>query len=201
MCIDPHLGELSRAMRNRGTEVSLSPRRTHEDRCRLQEFHFLPPPRTVDASFLSVVDFELVRRCLHRLPPAEPRASWPPATVLSGDSSASAIIDLVAAIIPRDGSTLGPPPLAALNVFVRSIIPAYTSYLSRFISGLYSSNQTELFRQLRLVLDLARGDPIWLQLGLTRQRIWPASSVFGPLRLVSLASSRFGEFHNCCVKY
>ena len=179
MCIDPHLGELSRAMRNRGIEVSLSPRRTHEDRCRLQEFHFLPPLRTVDTSFLSLVDFELVQRCLHHSPPAELRASWPPATVLSGDSSASAIIDLVAPIIPRDASTFGPPPLAALNVFVRSMIPAYTSHLSRYISGLYSSNQTELFRQLRLALDLARGDPIWLQLGLIRQRIWPTSSVFG----------------------
>ena len=202
MCIDPHLGELSRAMRNRGTELSLSPRRNHEDRCRLQEFHFLPPPRTVDASFVSLIDFELVRRCLQNLPPAELRASWPPATALSGDSSASAVIDCIAPIIPRDGPTLGPPPLATLNVFVRSIIPAYTSQLSRFISGLYSSGRTGPFRQLHLVLDLAKGDPIWLQLGLTRQRIWPASSVFGPTQVsnLSLVSPRFGEPHKYCYR-
>ena len=188
MCIDPSLGELSRAMRNRGTEVSLSPRRNHEDRCRLQGFHFLPPPRTVVAGFVSLVDFELARRCLQSLPLAELRASWPPATVLSGDSSSSAVIDCVAPIIPRDGSTLAPPPLAALNVFVRSIIPAYTSHLSRFISGLYPSDQPGAFRQMHLVLDLARGDPIWLQLGLTRQRILPAS-VFSPSQ-VSISALR-----------
>ncbi|KAI9443340.1 midasin [Lactarius indigo] len=164
MCVDPRLGELSRAMRNRGTESS----------------YFLPPPRTVDASFMSPVDFEVMRRCLQDLPPAEPCASWPPATVISGDSSASAVIDHVASIFPRDASTLGSPPLAALNVFVRSITPAYTSHLSRYISGLYSSDRTGPFRNLHLVLDLARGDPIWLQLGHTRQRIWPASSVFSP---------------------
>ncbi|KAH9179366.1 midasin [Lactarius sanguifluus] len=170
MCVDPRLGELSRAMRNRGTEVSLSPRRNHEDRCRLQEFHFLPPPH----------NFEVVRRCLQNLPPAELCASWPPATVISGDSSTSAVIDCVASIFSRDASTRGPLPLAALNVFVRSIIPAYTSHLSRYISGLYSSDRTGAFRNLHLVLDLARGDPIWLQLGPARQRIWPASSVLCP---------------------
>ena len=201
MCIDPHFGELSRAMRNRGTEVSLSSRRNHEDRCRLQQFHFLPPPRTVDANFVSLVDFELVRRCLRHLPPAEVCASWPPATVLSGDSSASAVIDRAASIFPRDASTLGPPPLAAVNVFVRSIVPAYTSHLSRFISGLYSSDRTGPFRNLHLVLDLARGDPIWLQLGAAQQRIWPSSSVFGPTQ-VSFVSLRFGKLHKyCCRMY
>ncbi|KAH9080394.1 midasin [Lactarius deliciosus] len=180
MCVDPRLGELSRAMRNRGTEVSLSPRRNHEDMCRLQEFHFLPSPRSADASFVSPVDFEVVRRCLQNLPPAELCASWPPATVISGDSSTSAIIDRVASIFSRDASTLGPLPLAAINVFVRSIIPAYTSHLSRYISGLYSSDRNGAFRHLHLVLDLARGDPIWLQLGPAQQRIWPASSVLCP---------------------
>ncbi|KAH9065293.1 midasin [Lactarius vividus] len=180
MCVDPRLGELSRAMRNRGTEISLSPRRNYEDRLRLQEFHFLPPPRSVDAGFMSTVDFEVVRRCLQNLPPAELCASWPPATVISGDSSASAVVDRVASIFPRDAPTLGSLPLAALNVFVRSIIPAYTSHLSRYISWLYSSDRTGAFRHLHLVLDLARGDPIWLQLGPSRQRIWPASSVLCP---------------------
>ncbi len=179
MCIDPHLGELSRAMRNRGTEISLSPRRNYEDRCRLQEFHFLPSPRTMDASFVSPVAFELARRCLQNLPPSELYTSWPSATAISGDSSASAVINRVALILPRDGLTLGPPSLAALNVFARSIIPAYTSHLSRLISGLYSSDRAGPFRKLHLVLDLAKGDPIWHQLGLTREHIWPASLING----------------------
>ena len=183
MCIDPHLGELSRAMRNRGAEVSLSPRRNHEDMCRLQQFHFLPAPRTVDANFVSLVDFELARRCLQNIPATEPCASWPPATVLSGDSSASAVIECAASIFPRDASNVGPPPLPAVNVFVRSIIPAYTNHLSRFISGLYSSDRIGPFRNLHLVLDLARIDPIWLQLGAAQQRTWPASSVVGPTRV------------------
>jgi midasin len=184
MCIDPQLGELSRAMRNRGIEISLSPPRSQEDMCRIQDFHFLPsPPSHSDSSQISPLEFEVMRRCLQNVSSTTMSTTWLPATAIVGDSSASSIVDRASLILPRDITTLQAPPLAVLNFVVRSMIPAYANRLSRFISGLYSSDRSGPLRNLHLMLDVARDDSIWSKLEQTRKAILPASSVLGPTQV------------------
>ncbi|KAH9969750.1 P-loop containing nucleoside triphosphate hydrolase protein [Russula dissimulans] len=179
MCTDPQHGELSRAMRNRGIEISLSPPRNDEDLCRLQDFHFLPSTQySSDADYVSTLDFEMMRRCLQDTSSPANSTAWPPAII--GDLSISAVVDRASLILPRDISTLQPPSLAVLNFFVRSMIPAYASHYSRFISGLYSPDRSGPLCNVHLVLDVASRDSIWPMLGQIRQLIWPASSIFGP---------------------
>ena len=178
MCVDPQLGELSRAMRNRGIEISLFSPRNQEDMRRLQDFHFLPSiPRHSDGSYVSALEFEVTRRCLQSVPSATESTTWPPATAVVGDISASAIVDRASLILPRNVSTLQPLPLATLNFFVRSMIPAYANHFSRFISGLYSSDRYGPLRNLHLVLDEADRDSIWSKLEQTRQVIYPTASL------------------------
>lgn len=184
MCVDPQFGELSRAMRNRGVEISLSPPQTQEDMCRLHDFHFLPsPPFHSDASHVSPLDFEVLRRCLQRGLTIQKPTTWPSATAIVGDLSASAVVDRASAIFPRDTSTLQPPPLAVLNVFVRSMIPKYANHFSRFISGHHSSDRSGPLRNLHLLLDVCGSESIWSRLAQARQSIWPANSTFGPTQV------------------
>jgi midasin len=184
MCVDPQFGELSRAMRNRGIEISLSPPRSQEDICRLQDFHFLPSPRRhPDASYVSSLEFEVLRRCLQSTSSVATSTAWPSATAIVGDLSASAIVDRASLILPRDVSTLQPPPLAILNFFVRSMIPAYANHFSRFISGHYSSDRSGPLRNLHLLLDVGSEESIWSKLEQARKTIWPASSTLGPTQV------------------
>ncbi len=181
MCVDPQFGELSRAMRNRGIEISLSPPQNQEDMCRLQDFHFLPSSlRHSDASYVSSLEFEVLRRCLQSVSSVAKSTTWPSATATVGDLSASAVIDRASLILPRDVSTLQPPPLAVLNFLVRSMIPAYANHFSRFISSHYSSDRSGPLRNLHLLLDVGSSDSIWSKLGQARQFIWPAASIFDP---------------------
>ena len=184
MCINPQLGELSRAMRNRGMEISLSPPSNQEDVYRLREFHFLPSlPCLSDASEISPLKFEVMRRCLHNISSTTNSTTWLPATAIVRDSSASAIVDRASLILPRDITTLQVPPLAVLNFFVRSMVPAYANHLSRFISGLYSSDRSGPLRNLHLVLDAANDDSVWSKLEQTRKFILPTSSILRPTQV------------------
>ena len=184
MCIDPHLGELSRAMRNRGIEISLSGPSNQEDMCRLQDFHFLPSPLYhSDARQISPLEFEAMRRCLHKVSSTTKFTPWLPATAIVGDSSASTIVDRASLILPRDITTLQAPPMAVLNFFVRSMVPAYVNHLSRFISGLYSSDRSGPLRNLHLMLEAASDDLVWSRLEQTWKLILPASSVLGPTQV------------------
>ena len=196
MCIDPQLGELSRAMRNRGIEISLSHPSNQEDICRLREFRFLPSPSChPDVSQISPLEFEVMRRCLHDVSSTTRSPTWLPATAIVGDSSASATVDRASLILPRDITTLQAPPLAILNFFVRSLVPAYANLLSRFISGLYSSDRSGPLRDLHLVLDVASDDPLWCRLEQTRKLILPASSVLDPTQVSVSESTRFRVYH------
>jgi midasin len=200
MCVDPQHGELSRAMRNRGIEISLSLLRTQEDMGRLQSFHFLPSfPHHSDAGYVSALGFELARRCLECAPSTSESPTWPPATALVGDSSASAVVDRASLILPRDVGTLRPSPLAVLIFFVRSMVPAYATHLSRCISGLGSSDRTGPLRNLHLVLDEAKGDSLWPMLEAVRASILPASSILGPTQVSTLVIPSFGVRHSICL--
>ena len=184
MCIDPHLGELSRAMRNRGIEISLSLPRDQQDLCRLQDFHFLPSsPCRSDVGQTSPLEFEMMRRCLQNLSSTTKSTTWLPATAIVGDSSASAIVDRASLILPRDITTLQAPPLAVLNFVVRSMVPAFANHLSRLISGLYSSDRSGPLRNLHMVLDVARDDSLWSKLEQTRKVILPSFSVLDPTQV------------------
>src|SRR6267142_1015405 len=195
MCVDQQFGELSRAMRNRGIEISLSPPQSQEDMSRLQDFHFLPSPRRhSDPSYISSLEFEVLRRCLQSVSSITKPTTWPSATAIVGDLSASAIIDRASLILPRDISTLQPPPLAILNFFVRSMIPAYADHFSRFISGHYSSDRSGPLRNLHLLLDVGSEESIWSKLEQARQAILPTGSAFGPTQVRISVCDNY-----CCV--
>lgn len=180
MCIDPQLGELSRAMRNRGLEISLSPLRSQEDMCRIQDFHFLPTsPSHSDSGQISPLEFEVMRRCLKNVSSTTMSTTWLPATAITGDSSAASIVDRASLILPRGITPLQAPPLSVLNFVVRSMIPAYADHLSRLVSGLYSSDRSGPLHNLHLILDRARDDSVWSKFEQTRKVIIPASSVLG----------------------
>jgi midasin len=184
MCINPQLGELSRSMRNRGIEISLSTPRSQEDLRRIQDFHLLPSsPSHSDSSQISPLEFEVMRRCLQNVSSTTTPTTWLPTTAIVGDSSASSIVDRASLILPRDITALQAPPLAVLNFVVRSMIPAYANHLSRFISGLYSSDRSGPLRNLHLMLDVARDDSVWSKLEQTREAILPASSILGPTQV------------------
>jgi len=201
MCVDPQFGELSRAMRNRGIEISLSPPQSQEDMCRLQDFHFLPSsPYHSDLSHVSALDFEVLRRCLQGGPTIQRPTTWPSATAIVGDLSASAVVDRASTILPRDTSTLQSPPLAVLNFFVRSMIPEYANHFSRFISGHYSSDRSGPLRNLHLLLDVCDSESIWSKLAQARQFIWPANTISGPIQVSSVYINPFSSFLATCTE-
>ncbi|KAI9508874.1 midasin nuclear AAA ATPase [Russula earlei] len=101
-------------------EISLSPPRNQEDMRRLQAFHFLPPIQYhSDAGYVSPLEFEAMRRCLQSTSSTANPITWPPATAIVDDLSASAVVDRASLILPRDVSTLQPPSLAVLRFFPR----------------------------------------------------------------------------------
>lgn len=61
MTVDPHHGELSRAMRNRGIEITLTGTENHCDHVALQD-HLRLPPLTQHGSHCTVEKFDAVRR-------------------------------------------------------------------------------------------------------------------------------------------
>ncbi|KAI0270022.1 midasin [Gloeopeniophorella convolvens] len=178
MCVDPQFGELSRAMRNRGVEISLPPTRSHEDVCRIRDLYFLPSPlHDPNVGDVSAVGFEMERRCLFVVSPLPGTAVSLPSTVSVQDSSALTVVDRTMSIIPRNTLALQSPAFAILNVFVRSLVPDYANHFARFISEIYSSDKAGHLRSMHLVLDAVKGEPNWLRLEQLRQYTWPVSSL------------------------
>ncbi|EKM51610.1 uncharacterized protein PHACADRAFT_261855 [Phanerochaete carnosa HHB-10118-sp] len=97
MCVDSQFGELSRAMRNRGVEISLLPVDKDEDWTRLLDHWSLPTDYLASLDMLPTLPFKFdaVRRgiLIDDTPPK--RHSTPSGSMVGTDSASSSMLDLV----------------------------------------------------------------------------------------------------------
>ncbi|KAG2151443.1 P-loop containing nucleoside triphosphate hydrolase protein [Suillus clintonianus] len=126
MTSDPRYGELSRAMRNRGIEVSLAASFSSEDELRLRLHRRLP--RTVLGTGSSfAVTHELARRGIFYTTPGEGSDSWP-SGLMEEESSTSSLITLAPFLRPSK-----PDLRAMINFTLRTIslnvIPSLRRYM------------------------------------------------------------------------
>ncbi|OBZ68834.1 Midasin [Grifola frondosa] len=142
MSVDPHYGELSRAMRNRGVEIALVGIPTSEDSRRLLDHCRLPlasvTPNTDRKSF--IWEFELIRRGVSSMPISciSSNSRWSIGSLLSEDCSNSLLADLAPSLPLTPSIT---PPLhhrAVLYFIAHCLIPVHLPFLSRFVCALDS---------------------------------------------------------------
>ncbi|KAG0703770.1 P-loop containing nucleoside triphosphate hydrolase protein [Suillus ampliporus] len=126
MTSDPRYGELSRAMRNRGIEVSLAASFSSEDEIRLRLHHRLP--RTVlSTGHPLALTHELVRRGIYYSHCGEGSESWP-SGLIEEESSTSSLTTLVPFLRP-----IKPDIRATIHFTLRTIsldvIPSLRRYM------------------------------------------------------------------------
>ncbi|PCH39866.1 midasin [Wolfiporia cocos MD-104 SS10] len=133
MSVDPHYGELSRAMRNRGVEIALTSPLSGEDEFRITDHLRLPRSATSNRQSL-VTTYEALRRGLILQSPVHPQLPPHVSDVPSGnpivdDCPSSWLVGLSPLLHPSS------PTSAAITYFTtNSIVPAYLPYLRRFLS-------------------------------------------------------------------
>jgi midasin len=170
MSVDPHHGELSRAMRNRGVEIALLNQLTPEDRNIIMEHNRLPLCESffTKASFASFTQFEMWRRGL--LTGASLTSSSPtmPASILiTQDCACKALVDHAGPL----SSSLSPKSEDAFLFFaVQSIPPGYLAYFIRFINTLSSFNQRPILSRVASILRLLPGHSIFSILSQLREK-------------------------------
>ncbi|KAG1742325.1 P-loop containing nucleoside triphosphate hydrolase protein [Suillus paluster] len=116
MTSDPRYGELSRAMRNRGIEVSLATSFSSEDELRLRLHHRLPRTVLGTGHPLALIH-ELVRRGIYCSHCGEGSDSWP-SGLIEEESSTSSLITLAPFLRPTK------PDLRAMIHFTLRTIPS-----------------------------------------------------------------------------
>ncbi|KAK0464246.1 midasin nuclear AAA ATPase [Desarmillaria tabescens] len=151
MCIDPQHGELSRAMRNRGIEIAVFPLQLSDDSLLLRDHSRLPILAPCDH-----IQFDLSRRGLNpeMFTPRLDTCLVSSGRVLDQDSALSSLLDHCSALL------WDLPPStqqdAFMNFLARSVIPAYSVYLRRFLINLEQAGSTIYFA-LRKFVDAFPG--------------------------------------------
>lgn len=135
MSIDPQLGELSRAMRNRGLEIALLNDSSPEDQKRIQDHFRLPLIVNIpnaDWSLFSA-EYNSIRRGLAQPTSHAPslNSQWPSGFAVSLGSASSALIEFAPFLCGSSDDIC-----ALLYFFSRATSPALFSYFSRFMSNL-----------------------------------------------------------------
>lgn len=126
MISDPRYGELSRAMRNRGIEVSLAASFTSEDKLRLR-LHRRLPTTVFGTGPPFAVTHELVRRGIYYTHHGEGSYTWPSGLV-EEESSTSSLITLAPFLQPSK-----PDLRAMIHFILRTISLNVTPSLRRFM--------------------------------------------------------------------
>ncbi|KAG1843016.1 P-loop containing nucleoside triphosphate hydrolase protein [Suillus subalutaceus] len=126
MTSDPRYGELSRAMRNRGIEVSLAASFSSEDELRLR-LHRRLPTTVLDTGPPFAVTLELARRGIYYTHRGEGSDSWPSGLV-EEESSTSSLITLAPFLRPSK-----PDLRAMIHFILRTISLNVTPSLRRFM--------------------------------------------------------------------
>ncbi|KAJ3556791.1 hypothetical protein NM688_g1823 [Phlebia brevispora] len=134
MCVDNHYGELSRAMRNRGVEVALTPADSLEDRRRLLHYFRLPVACAQSAweDRRLHLHLETVRRGIHTLDRhASGSVVSPSGLLLTEDSSSSSLLELVQSLKTSCASTQNGEAMAHFTTSV--ISPTRLPLLVHFV--------------------------------------------------------------------
>ena len=135
MSVDPHFGELSRAMRNRGIEIFMEPTGQVDNADILLDFYRLP----LSINFLDVsqngrsIFFEAARRGLRHF-------DYHKATVLSTTGRSLDHDSALAYLVDQAPSFLTPNPAvesaASMIMFLAQVlVPRYESHLRRFVAN------------------------------------------------------------------
>lgn len=130
MTVDPYYGELSRAMRNRGIEISLVLDPISDDTSILQDHDRMPLQLTRAAG--SPPLFEAVRRGIFVT-----KAPSSAMTVTSGrafeqDSALSSLVDQALILIPEEPDSTTSEAFS--QFFIRAMVPAYVPYWKSFLA-------------------------------------------------------------------
>lgn len=126
MTVDPRYGELSRAMRNRGIEVSLAVSFSSEDELRLQ-LHRRLPTTVLSTGPPLAVTYELARRGIHYSHRVDGSDSWP-SGLIEEESSTSSLITLAPLLQP-----IKPDIRAMIHFVLRTISFSVTPWLRRYM--------------------------------------------------------------------
>lgn len=134
MSVDPHYGELSRAMRNRGIEIALISGPLADDHVLMQAHYRLPQsmsPCSAGPHAQSII-YEAARRGL--LSNIVPKESSMPSTgrCFDQDSALSNLVDGAPSLIPRSVASDELPWIFFLS---RSLTPRYMPYLTRYLEN------------------------------------------------------------------
>jgi midasin len=148
MTVDPQFGELSRAMRNRGIETSLTCGYTTNDYCRMR--NHLRLPIITETDICSPLMFEAIRRGLQS--PKATAATEPFSTVppFLQDSSLSSFM-FFSPLLSLALETTSDIETSALHVLSRVIPPTEWALVRRFItkySGVKTGYVAKFFRLL-----------------------------------------------------
>ncbi|KAG1851990.1 hypothetical protein C8R48DRAFT_836267 [Suillus tomentosus] len=162
MTSDPRYGELSRAMRNRGIEVSLAASLSSEDELRIRVHHRLPST-ILGTGPPFAMTYELARRGIYHTHHGENSDSWPSGLV-EEESSTSSLITLAPFLRPSKLDLR-----AMIHFMLRTISLDVTSSLRRFmkfamplcssqfiLDGALSSGAFKLFTEWRRDLLTSR---------------------------------------------
>jgi midasin len=155
MSVDPHYGELSRAMRNRGIEIALSSDSNLEDQRRVQDHLRLPSAIFREGNLHTLsVEFEGARRAI--FPQYQGRLDysdiWPAGYALDQNSALSTVLEQTPLVVPSPQSV---PTDGILYFFAHISSPAYLPHSIRVFAGLTSRANTRLSQLCALLERLS----------------------------------------------
>ncbi|KAF5382460.1 hypothetical protein D9615_002742 [Tricholomella constricta] len=139
MTVDPQYGELSRAMRNRGIEISLIATPTADDPSVISDYQRLPSPTVLGASTSRSLAFEAARRGLHKQNVETPSSLTTSGRSLDQESGLSSLIDQAPMIMV---SSLMSSELTDAHLFfiARTVAPSYLPPLNRLLAKLHDDH-------------------------------------------------------------
>ncbi|KAH9936525.1 uncharacterized protein B0H18DRAFT_1206806 [Fomitopsis serialis] len=153
MSVDPQYGELSRAMRNRGLEISLVEVLTSEDRKRVLDHLHLPVNLGQQEVKTASLAYEACRRGLSQTESATIADEWPNSQLLGADCPSASN----AQIAPSMGLSqvhVHDTVLRSVSHFVAaSMAPLYSEHLSRFIRVHMSHSQEPHLAELVHIVE------------------------------------------------
>ncbi|KAF8073543.1 midasin nuclear AAA ATPase [Lyophyllum atratum] len=154
MTVDPQYGELSRAMRNRGIEISLISTPTADDPMILSDYQRLP----LSSSMLSdpkkrSLAFEGARRGLHREDATAPSSLSTSGRSLDQDSGLSSLVDQAPMIMV---SSLRSSDLTDAHLFfiARAAAPAHLPPFNRLLESLPQNSKTASLNRVQSLLSI-----------------------------------------------
>lgn len=133
MSVDPHHGELSRAMRNRGLEIALFTTPLGDDVAIIRDYYRLPvtsSPSSENPNIKGII-FEAARRGLSSYPSSQSLQNASSGRSLDQDSALSNLVDHVPALLPP---CLEVADFSWIYFLSRSLVPGCMPYIVRYLA-------------------------------------------------------------------